>query len=77
VRFGYHLTRAGGELRPILLSLAQWGDRWASPPQVSSWVHTCGEEADVVHTCRACGEEITGYDLRLRYGAAVAGDSTA
>jgi hypothetical protein len=40
-------------------------------------VHTCGEEADVVHTCRACGEEITGYDLRLRYGAAVAGDSTA
>jgi DNA-binding HxlR family transcriptional regulator len=77
VRFGYHLTRAGGELRPILLSLAQWGDRWASPPQVSSWVHTCGEEADGVHTCRACGEEITGYDLRLRYGAAVAGDSTA
>jgi DNA-binding HxlR family transcriptional regulator len=77
VRFGYHLTRAGGELRPILLSLAQWGDRWASPPQVSSWVHTCGEEADVVHTCRACGEEITGYDLRLRYGAAVAGDSSA
>ena len=77
VRFGYHLTRAGGELRPILLSLAQWGDRWASPPQVSSWVHTCGEEADVVHTCRACGEEITGYDLRLRYGAAVVGDSTA
>jgi DNA-binding HxlR family transcriptional regulator len=76
-RFGYHLTKAGGELRPILLSLAQWGDRWASPPQVTSWVHTCGEEADLVHTCRACGEEITGYDLRARYGAAVAGDSGA
>lgn len=77
VRFGYHLTKAGGELRPILLSLAQWGDRWASPPQVSRWVHTCGEEAEVVHTCRACGEEITGYDLRLRYAAAVADDSAA
>jgi DNA-binding HxlR family transcriptional regulator len=76
-RFGYHLTKAGGELRPILLSLAQWGDRWASPPQVTSWVHTCGEEADLVHTCRACGEEITGYDLRARYGAALAGDSGA
>jgi DNA-binding HxlR family transcriptional regulator len=77
VRHGYHLTKAGGELRPILLSLAQWGDRWASPPQVTNWVHTCGEQAEVVHTCRACGDEITGYDLRRAYGAAVAEDSAA
>jgi DNA-binding HxlR family transcriptional regulator len=76
-RFGYHLTEAGGELRPILLSIAQWGDRWAAPPRVTTWVHTCGEEADVVHTCRACGEEITGYDLRARYGAAAVADSAA
>ena len=67
VRLGYHLTAAGDELRPILLSLAQWGDRWASPPRVATWVHTCGEEADVVHTCRGCGEEITGRDLTARY----------
>jgi DNA-binding HxlR family transcriptional regulator len=67
VRFGYHLTPAGDELRPILLSLAQWGDRWAAPPRVTTWVHTCGEEAGVVHTCRACGEEITGRDLQARY----------
>ena len=51
-RFGYHLTEAGGELRPILLSIAQWGDRWAAPPRVTTWVHTCGDEADLVHTCR-------------------------
>ena len=75
-RFGYHLTKAGGELRPILLSLAQWGDRWASPERVTTWVHTCGEEAEVVHTCRACGEQITGYDLRARY-AQVAVDDVA
>ena len=74
-RFGYHLTEAGGELRPILLSLAQWGDRWASPPQVTHWVHTCGEEAEVVHTCRACGEAITGYDLQARYVTAALADS--
>lgn len=66
-RFGYHLTEAGNELRPILLSIAQWGDRWTAPPHVATWIHTCGEEADVVHTCRACGEEITGHDLRVRY----------
>src|ERR1051326_8510844 len=23
-RYGYHLTRAGDELRPVLLSIAQW-----------------------------------------------------
>jgi DNA-binding HxlR family transcriptional regulator len=77
VRFGYHLTEAGGELRPILLSIAQWGDRWASPPQVTKWVHTCGDEAEVVHTCRACGEEITGYDLKARYATAALSDSAA
>jgi DNA-binding HxlR family transcriptional regulator len=33
-RFEYHLTQAGRELRPILLSLGQWGSRWAAgaPP---------------------------------------------
>jgi hypothetical protein len=38
---------------------------------VTTWVHTCGEEADLVHTCRSCGEEITGYDLKARYATAV------
>ena len=77
VRFGYHLTKAGGELRPILLSLAQWGDRWASPPSSTRFVHTCGEEATVLHTCKACGEEITGRDLRVRYGVPALSDSAA
>ena len=65
-RFGYHLTAAGGELRPILLSIAQWGDRWAVDEPVTAFVHTCGEEVELVHTCRACGGEVTGLDLRAR-----------
>ena len=66
-RFGYHLTRAGHELRPILLSLAQWGDRWAVDAPSVTFVHDCGEEVELVHTCRACGGEITGFDLEARY----------
>jgi DNA-binding HxlR family transcriptional regulator len=66
VRFGYHLTEAGNELRPILLSLAQWGERWTEQGRVTAWVHTCGEELDLVHTCRACGEPVTGRDVRAR-----------
>ncbi len=55
VRFEYHLTEAGNELRPVLLSLAQWGERWAAEATVA-FTHSCGEDLDLVHTCRACGE---------------------
>lgn len=65
-RFEYHLTAAGEELRPVLLSLSQWGDRWAVDERVTAFTHTCGEELELVHTCRACGDEVTGRDLRAR-----------
>lgn len=66
VRHGYHLTASGNELRPILLALSQWGERWTPQVNTAEFMHTCGEVADVVHTCRACGEEVTGLDLRVR-----------
>ena len=59
-RFEYHLTQAGRELRPILLSLAQWGSRWAAGAPPVSFEHTCGETLELVHTCKACGEAVTG-----------------
>jgi len=65
-RFEYHLTEAGEELRPVLLSLLQWGDRWAVETPNVGFVHTCGEELELVHTCRACGDEVTGRDLKAR-----------
>jgi DNA-binding HxlR family transcriptional regulator len=68
-RFQYHLTRSGHELRPILLSLMQWGDRWAVDAPTLAFDHTCGHELDLVHTCRACGGEVTGFDLTPRYSA--------
>jgi DNA-binding HxlR family transcriptional regulator len=68
-RFEYHLTKAGQELRPILLSLAQWGERW-TPQRGGRWIHTCGHELDLVHTCAACAGEVTGLDLRVKRDAA-------
>lgn len=65
-RFEYHLTTAGDELRPVLLSLSQWGDRWAVDEPATTFVHRCGEEVELVHTCRACGGEVTGLDVRAR-----------
>jgi len=62
----YHLTAAGEELRPLLLALSQWGERWTELGPTMRWVHTCGEEVDLVHTCDKCGEPVTGLDLRAR-----------
>jgi DNA-binding HxlR family transcriptional regulator len=66
VRYDYHLTESGNELRPILLTLSQWGEKWTAQVNAVDWVHTCGEAVDVMHTCRACGEAVTGLDLRPR-----------
>ena len=62
-RSEYHLTKAGKELRPILLALKEWGDRWAADGPTMSYEHTCGHALELVHTCRACGGEVTGSDL--------------
>jgi DNA-binding HxlR family transcriptional regulator len=65
-RYEYRLTQAGDELRPILLSLAEWGDRWTDESVHATWLHECGAELDLKHTCAACGGEVTGRDLQRR-----------
>jgi len=65
-RFEYHLTPAGEELRPILIGLMQWGDRWAVEERPVALMHSCGEELVVDQHCRACGGEVTGRDLKAK-----------
>jgi DNA-binding HxlR family transcriptional regulator len=62
-RYEYRLTHAGNELRPILLSLAEWGDRWTEEHARMRYVHECGHELELRHTCAACGGAVTGLDL--------------
>ncbi|MFI7586924.1 winged helix-turn-helix transcriptional regulator [Spongisporangium articulatum] len=54
-RFEYHLTDAGRDLFPVLLTLQQWGDKWVVDRPALAYRHDCGEALDVVSTCRACG----------------------
>lgn len=65
-RSEYRLTEAGDELRPILLSLAQWGAKWADPPRITVWEHDCGAELELEHTCASCGGQVTGRDVRIK-----------
>ena len=32
----------------------------------ATWLHECGAELDLMHTCDACGGEVTGLDLHRR-----------
>ena len=51
-------------------SLQQWGERWTTQHGYR-WVHSCGADLELVHTCEACGEPVTGHDLHVRRDAPV------
>jgi DNA-binding HxlR family transcriptional regulator len=58
-RFEYRLTDKGLELYPILVSLMQWGDRWAeggSGPPVVLVHRICGHPSEPHLVCDHCGE---------------------
>jgi DNA-binding HxlR family transcriptional regulator len=58
-RHEYHLTEAGLELFPVLLTLQQWGDRWAVDSPVLTRRHTCGEPVRIDLVCHHCGKPVT------------------
>ncbi len=68
--YEYVPTRKGVDLNPVIITLLQWGDRYAAPggpPRVP--VHTsCGHDADPRLHCSHCGEIIQNGELTVRPG---------
>ena len=66
-RADYHLTEAGIELVPVLLSLFAWGERWGGPsvePMVRHHDHTL-----TVHlVCDTCGEPVQADGVTRKPG---------
>ena len=67
-RKDYVLTQKGRDLQPVLLMLKAWGDRHVYggehvPLEIS---HSCGAPLHAKLVCEACGEPISGSDLRSR-----------
>ena len=55
-RYEYRLTQAGKDLRPVLLALIEWGDRYRADPDGApvDLVHAdCGEPVRLSLTCQA------------------------
>jgi DNA-binding HxlR family transcriptional regulator len=65
-RFEYHLTDAGRELYPVVMTLMRWGDRYLAgdggPPLVLQ--HRCGQRLVTEVVCQACGEPLEARDTR-------------
>ncbi|HUZ51297.1 MAG TPA: helix-turn-helix domain-containing protein [Streptosporangiaceae bacterium] len=59
-RFDYHLTEAGRDLYPVILTLMRWGDKYlaghAGAPLVLE--HRCGHRLSAELVCQACGEPV-------------------
>ena len=67
----YVATQKGRDLNPVLVTLMQWGDRYAAgeagPPRVV--VHaTCGHDADPALHCSHCAEPISPRETLVRPG---------
>ena len=65
-RFEYHLTAAGADLYPVILTLLRWGDQHLAGPEGPPLVleHRCGHRLVPQITCQACGEVIDPADTR-------------
>jgi DNA-binding HxlR family transcriptional regulator len=65
-RFEYHLTAAGRDLYPVIVTLMRWGDTHLAgdggPPLVLE--HTCGHPLAAQVVCEACGEPVRARDTR-------------
>ena len=65
-RFEYHLTDAGRELYPVILTLMRWGDSHLTgetgPPLVLE--HQCGHRLVAEVVCEACREPVAAGSTR-------------
>jgi DNA-binding HxlR family transcriptional regulator len=72
-RFEYHLTEAGRDLYPVIITLLHWGDQYLAgadgPPLVLE--HHCGHQLTAQVICQACGEPLDPRDTRPVSAAAM------
>jgi DNA-binding HxlR family transcriptional regulator len=72
-RFEYHLTSAGRDLYPVILTLLRWGDDHLAGPEGPPLVleHHCGHRLLAEVTCQACGEVVDPAHIVRRSPAGV------
>lgn len=72
-RYEYRLTQKGKDLYGVIVTLAEWGDRWMAGPEGPSIerVHRgCGHVTRLQLACEHCGERVGARDMTARPRAA-------
>lgn len=65
-RFSYHLTEAGADLIPVLLTLKDWGEKHTGDGEAKAvFQHRCGAELHPVTTCGACHHALEPGDFTI------------
>ena len=75
-QYGYLLTEKGRDLAPVIITLTEWGDRWAAPagPPIL-YVHSaCGAPITMRKNCAKCGQVHDPAELRVRPGPGMPAD---
>ena len=78
----YRLTPKGMDLWPVLVTLRQWGDRWAGPwgrggPPLQLMHRGRGHSLQAVLTCAECGEAVDARTSEVDMTPAVARERAA
>src|ERR1019366_8324073 len=77
--YEYVLTDKGRDLAPAIVSLTEWGDRWAAsngPPVL--YVHSvCGDPISQQTTCASCGHVHDLTEIHVRPGPGLPADIAA
>jgi DNA-binding HxlR family transcriptional regulator len=65
-RYEYHLTAAGRDLYPVIVTLMRWGDQYLTDEQGPPLVlqHHCGHQLTAQVVCEACGEPLRARDTK-------------
>jgi DNA-binding HxlR family transcriptional regulator len=65
----YVLTRKGLDLKPVVVALTEWGDRWAAPDgRPVTYEHEgCGGRVALRMECTRCGERPPVAGVRARF----------
>jgi DNA-binding HxlR family transcriptional regulator len=64
----YLLTRKGLDLKPVIIALTEWGDRWAAPEgRPVTYEHEgCGGRVTLRLECTRCGESPPATEVKAR-----------
>jgi DNA-binding HxlR family transcriptional regulator len=64
----YHLTEKGLDIKPVVIALTEWGDRWAAPegPPIEYQHESCGGHVRSLLHCDQCGSELEVQDVVAR-----------